>query len=214
MASTTRARGKPDDPKVRDRLEAIRDTKRQLVIDAARRVFETHGLEGASIRLIAVEAGCTTGAVYPYFSGKEEIYAAILGESLATLKQFIEQHVDKQREPIDRARAAVEAFYAYYKERPTELSLGLYLFRGAGVRPTGLKPDLDRDLNAQLRAAVDVIAATIASAGFDRAMALAADGVSHAIGVLIMEGTGRLKLFRERGEDLMAEYLERLLPSA
>jgi len=214
MASTTRARRKSDDPKVRDRLEAIRDTKRQLVIDAARRVFETHGLEGASIRLIAIEAGCTTGAVYPYFSGKEEIYAAILGESLATLKQFIEQHVEEQREPVDRARAAVEAFYAYYEERPTELSLGLYLFRGPGVRPTGLKPDLDRTLNAQLRASIDVITATIANAGFDRATALAADGVSHAIGLLIMEGTGRLKLFRERGEKLMAEYLRRLLPDA
>ncbi|TWT15378.1 TetR/AcrR family transcriptional regulator [Reyranella sp. CPCC 100927] len=214
MASTTRARGKPDDPKVRGRLDVIRDTKRQLVIDAARRVFETHGLEGASIRLIAIEAGCTTGAIYPYFSGKEEIYAAILGESLAALKLFIEQHVDKRREPVDRARAAVDAFYAYYKERPTELSLGLYLFRGAGVRPTGLKPDLDRTLNAQLRAAVDVISATIASAGFDRATALATDGVSHAIGLLIMDGTGRLKLFQEHADGLMAQYLERLLPGA
>lgn len=214
MAAPTRARGKSDDPRVRDRLDAIRDTKRQLVIDAARRVFETHGLDGASIRLIAVEAGCTTGAVYPYFSGKEEIYAAILGESLATLKQFIEQSVNKHRLPVDRARAAVEAFYAYYKERPTELSLGLYLFRAPGVRPIGLKPDLDRDLNAQLRAAVDVITATVANAGFDRATALAADGVSHAIGLLIMEGTGRLKLFHERAEGLMAGYLERLLPDA
>ena len=214
MAPTTRARGKLDDPKVRGRLDAIRDTKRQLVIDAARRVFETHGLEGASIRLIAIEAGCTTGAIYPYFTGKEEIYAAILGESLAALKLFIEQHVDKRREPVDRARAAVDAFYAYYKERPTELSLGLYLFRGPGVRPTGLKPDLDRTLNAQLRTAVDVISATIASAGFDRAMALAADGVSHAIGLLIMDGTGRLKLFQERADGLMAHYLERLLPGA
>jgi AcrR family transcriptional regulator len=212
MASVTRARRRQDDPRVRDRIEAIRDAKRHLVIDAARRVFETHGLEGASIRLIAIEAGCTTGAVYPYFRGKEEIYAAILSETLVALKLSIEQQLGSRRRPVDQARAAVAAFYAYYKARPTELSLGLYLFRGAGVRPAGLSRELDRALNAQLRAAFDAIIAAIADAGFDRAQARAVDGVSHAIGLLIMDGTGRLRIFRERADTLMMDYLERVLP--
>ncbi|HEX2890629.1 helix-turn-helix domain-containing protein [Vineibacter terrae] len=212
MAGATPARSRHDDPRVRDRLEVIRDTKRQLVIDAARRVFEAHGLEGASIRLIAIEAGCTTGAIYPYFRGKEEIYAAILSQTLIALKQFIEQHLARHRRPIDRARAALAAFYAYYKAHPTELSLGLYLLRGAGVRPVGLSRDLDRALNGQLRTVFDAIIAAIADAGFDRAQARAVDGVSHAIGLLVMDGTGRLRIFREPADGLMMDYLERLLP--
>jgi AcrR family transcriptional regulator len=44
--------------------------RRQLIVDAARRVFEQSGLEGASIRAIAEAAGCTTGAIYPHFQAK------------------------------------------------------------------------------------------------------------------------------------------------
>ena len=74
-----------DDPRVRARQDVLRDARRQVIIDAARRVFERAGLEGASIRMIAAEAGCTTGAIYPWFAGKEEVYAAILAGSLDRL---------------------------------------------------------------------------------------------------------------------------------
>jgi len=46
----------PDDPRVRARQDALRDARRQVIIDAARRVFERVGLDGASIRMIAAEA--------------------------------------------------------------------------------------------------------------------------------------------------------------
>jgi AcrR family transcriptional regulator len=54
-----------------ERLNALR---RQLILDAAQRVFERDGLEKTTIRAIAAEAGCTTGAIYPWFAGKETIY--------------------------------------------------------------------------------------------------------------------------------------------
>ena len=59
--------------------------RRQLIVDAARHVFQQSGLEGASIRAIAQAAGCTTGAIYPHFRSKEEIYAVVLGDSLASV---------------------------------------------------------------------------------------------------------------------------------
>ena len=57
--------------------------RRRVIVDAARRVFETTGLEGASIRAIAQMAGCTTGAIYPLFRSKEEVFAVVLGELLS-----------------------------------------------------------------------------------------------------------------------------------
>ncbi|MBL4906594.1 MAG: helix-turn-helix transcriptional regulator [Sneathiella sp.] len=47
--------------------------RRQKILEAATRVFEKVGLANASMRAIALEAGCTTGAIYPIFSGKEDI---------------------------------------------------------------------------------------------------------------------------------------------
>eukprot|EP01041_Mallomonas_annulata_P026756 gene26756-48174_t len=64
---------------------AMSDTRRALVLDAARSVFAEKGVEGASIREIARRAGYTPGAIYSYFDSKEAIYAALLAESLERL---------------------------------------------------------------------------------------------------------------------------------
>jgi TetR/AcrR family transcriptional regulator len=196
---------------VQRRQITLRDTKRRLIVDGARRAFEKHGLEGASVRLIAIEAGCTTGAIYPYFNGKEEIYAAILSESLESLNRFAVAQVEAARGPLKRARAGLKALYTYYKTNPAEISLGLYLFRGPGVRLSGLTPSLDRGLNAQLRAAIEVASGAIRAAGFANAAELAADGFCHAVGLLIMEQTGRLKVLGSVSEPLMDRHLIRLL---
>jgi TetR/AcrR family transcriptional regulator len=200
------------DPRVRARRDTLRDARRQVIIDAARRVFEREGLDDASTRLIAEEAGCTTGAIYPWFAGKEEIYAAILGESLDHLTTYIAKRIARDSDVTMRARAGVEAFYRYYQKNPTEVSLGLYLFRGQGIQPTGLKPELNHDLNAQLGGAFDLIATAISEAGFDDPAGRAADGICHATGLLVMTNAGRMKLFKSRPNELMVRYLETFLP--
>ena len=202
------------DPRIRARRDTLRDARRQVIIDAARRVFERVGLEGASIRLIAAEAGCTTGAIYPWFAGKEEVYAAILAESLDRLAAFIAKRVARESDVLARARAASEAFYRYYQKNPDDLSLGLYLFRAQGVQPVGLKPELNRDLNARLAMAFDHIVAAISEAGFDDPNGRAADGIAHATGLLILTSAGRLRVFRSRPDELMMQYLRIALPEA
>lgn len=194
------------------RADTLRAVKRQMVVDAAERVFERMGLDGASIRLIAAEAGCTTGAVYPYFRGKEEIYGAILSQSLETLGALVARSIEDEQLPLPRARKGIEAFYRYYEANPSKLSLGLYLFRGSGVRPTGLTPALNRDLNGQLRSIVGMIEAAIAAAGFRDAAALATDGLAHAVGLLIVHQAGRLRLLDHKPDRLMSDHLLRLLP--
>lgn len=48
------------------------ETRAQL-LDAAARVFEAKGYEGATISLIAGEAGVTSGAIYAHYAGKAEL---------------------------------------------------------------------------------------------------------------------------------------------
>ena len=69
----------------RQRPRAVADVRRALVLDAAREAFFELGLEGASLREIAKRAGYSPGALYSYFASKEEVYAALLGESLERL---------------------------------------------------------------------------------------------------------------------------------
>ncbi|MFY0116404.1 helix-turn-helix domain-containing protein, partial [Acinetobacter baumannii] len=71
-------RSKPEGPveaKSASRRQAVSDMKRGLILEAARRVFVAEGLEGASLRAIAAEAGYTPAALYFHFDSKEAIYA-------------------------------------------------------------------------------------------------------------------------------------------
>src|SRR6266571_1438863 len=88
------------------RQKAVSELKRGLIMDAARQVFETEGLEGASLRAIATAAGYTPAALYFHFESKEAIYAEVLRESLANLGQTICRSIARTKVPADRLRAA------------------------------------------------------------------------------------------------------------
>lgn len=51
---------------------------RDRLLAAAARVVETHGYEGATIALIAGEAGLSSGAIYAHFTGRTELLVAAL----------------------------------------------------------------------------------------------------------------------------------------
>ena len=85
---------------------AVKEAKRELLLNAARNEFADKGLEGATMRSIAHRAGCTTGAMYPLFESKEAIYAALLEQSLFLLDNQIADAVSVVREPKLRVDAA------------------------------------------------------------------------------------------------------------
>src|ERR1700704_3490537 len=56
-----------------ERVERKSDVRRLEILRAAGRVFRRLGISGTGIREIAHEAGLLPGALYYYFSGKDEI---------------------------------------------------------------------------------------------------------------------------------------------
>ena len=84
------------------RQKAVNDLKRGLILDAARKVFEADGLDGASLRAIASAAGYTPAALYFQFESKEAIYAEVLRASLASLGETVGRAILRARSPADR----------------------------------------------------------------------------------------------------------------
>src|SRR5262245_50381107 len=138
------------------RQKAVSDLKRRMILDAARKVFETDGLDGASLRAIAAAAGYTPAALYFHFDSKEAIYAEVLQSSLAELGQAVNRAISHMKAPENRLRGAAMAFFRFYADRPRDLDLGFYLFRG-GMKPQGLGKEHDGMLNAALEAALSPI---------------------------------------------------------
>lgn len=59
------------------------DQRRGELADAAARVIAREGIDGASLRGVAAEAGWTTGTLVHYFASKRELLAFTLETSLA-----------------------------------------------------------------------------------------------------------------------------------
>ena len=190
------------------RQKAISDLKRGLILDAARRVFESDGLDGASLRAIAAAAGYTPAALYFHFESKEAIYAEVLKDSLASLGQAISRASARAKSPADRLRAAAMAFFRYYADNPRDLDLGFYLFRG-GMKPHGLGKERDEILNAALEAALQPIADAAQALGAPRedAKLLVVETFAHATGLLLLAHTGRIRMFGASAPNLMERYV-------
>lgn len=53
------------------------------IIDATRKIISETGINGATTRAIAREAGMTTGAIYHYYQSKEDIFYDVMDQSLS-----------------------------------------------------------------------------------------------------------------------------------
>jgi TetR/AcrR family transcriptional regulator, fatty acid metabolism regulator protein len=69
---------------------ALRNAKRQQILDAATRVFASRGYHGARVSDIAREAGIAYGLVYHYFRNKEEILDTIFAERWGAFLEVVE----------------------------------------------------------------------------------------------------------------------------
>jgi AcrR family transcriptional regulator len=178
-------------------------------LDAAKQVFAEEGLEGASLRAIAVRAGYTPAALYFHFESKEAIYAEVLKSSLASLGATVDQAVARTRSSEQKLKAAAMAFFRFYADNPRDLDLGFYLFRG-GMKPAGLGHDRDEVLNTALESALRPIAEAATELGASRQKAnfLMVDCFAHATGLLLLLHTGRIRMFGASAPDLMERYVK------
>lgn len=194
------------------RRNAVRDFKRAAILRAAQDAFATFGLEGATIRTIAQTAGYTAGAVYSYYPTKEAIYADILAHSLSALRGAVEAAAREAPTDEERVRAAIRAFFVYYRTHPQELDLGFYLFQG--LRPRGLTPELDRALNSRFIAVLMRIRSTLARYGRLSNAMMHRETVAtlcHISGVLLLANTGRLKTLDADPAVLVEHYIDSLV---
>ncbi|APC05394.1 TetR family transcriptional regulator [Polynucleobacter asymbioticus] len=200
------------------RQQALADAKRSHILNAATSVFIEFGLEAVSMREIAKRAGYTAGAIYSYFANKEEIYGALLAESLERLNAFVSV-AERAISLIEDASSSndflvlqesVLAFYQFYRDNPRDLDLGFYLFQG--LKPRGLTNEWDSQLNARLRDAMRPQEIALSKLGFSKneidteVTAIFA----HIVGVLLLNHTGRIRMFGKSADELIKHYLDNL----
>ncbi|KJS59141.1 TetR/AcrR family transcriptional regulator [Streptomyces rubellomurinus] len=123
-------------PKIVDPVE-----RRQAVADAVLRVAAREGLEHASLRNVAEEAGLAIGSVRHYFAGSSELMLFAMGELARRIDDRIRTHARALLDPAAgtdrhaRTRELLAEVLPLDAERREESALWLSFVTAARTRP-------------------------------------------------------------------------------
>src|SRR5918997_2057576 len=105
--------------------------RRQLIVEAAGRLFGERGYDGTRLEDVAAEAGVTKPVLYRHFDSKSALYLALLARHRDDLSSF--EGALPAGAPLDeRLRAVVEVWFAYVE---THAYAWKMLFRDTGGGP-------------------------------------------------------------------------------
>src|SRR3954453_20522223 len=190
---------------VRRRLS--KDARRAELLRAGEKVFSERPVDEVSIDDIAAAAGISKNLLYHYFSGKRELYLAVISEACERMVELTEP--DPDLEPTDRLHASLRAHLDYAEAHADGYTA---LLRGASS---------DADVLAIVTDAQDrVIARTLAGLGYapgtaPAEMMLANRGWLGMIDSMTLEWLGRgCPPGKERMLELLADMFVGVLTAA
>ncbi|MFD1205629.1 MULTISPECIES: TetR/AcrR family transcriptional regulator [Sporosarcina] len=100
------------------------DHKRKIIAETAWKIIETEGIEKASIRRIASEAGMSTGALRHYFSNQDELLLFIMDYFLARGKERSENK-SWSKDPLIAVQETLLELVPVDQDKQTETSVWL-----------------------------------------------------------------------------------------
>ncbi len=88
-------------PKSAQQFNAIRTTRRKIIIETALKMFAKHGYHSTSISQISKEAGISKGLMYNYFESKEELLRLLIGslmdQEMAAMGELFKGHFTEEK---------------------------------------------------------------------------------------------------------------------
>ena len=107
---------------ITERREREKEQRRNVLTDAAERVFFSIGWAIATMDDVAEEAELSKGTLYLYFKRKEDLYKAINLRGLKILKSMFEKAVAKCKIGIEKTRAIGQTYHQFYLDYPDYFS--------------------------------------------------------------------------------------------
>ena len=120
----------------------IQQKNRETILDAALDVFAQHGFRGATLDMIAAQAGLSKPNLLYYFPSKEAIHVTLLSQLMDTLLDPL-RDLDADGDPIAELRAYVRRKLELSRDYPRQSRLfANEIVQGAPRMQTALATDL------------------------------------------------------------------------
>ncbi|MBC7174149.1 MAG: TetR/AcrR family transcriptional regulator, partial [Polyangiaceae bacterium] len=120
-----------------ERKESVRQARkemyRQLIFEAAERVFSEQGFDGAKMQDVAAEAGLSLGTLYAIFAGKAELFQAIQESRRRELMEHARGEAPSNASAVAQLLHAVRAYAEFLLDHPNFLRIHSYEGRALGL---------------------------------------------------------------------------------
>ena len=114
-----------------DRKVIERETRKNLILKAARQLFDKKGIENTSMEDIASAAEYTRRTLYAYFKSRDEVSLSILIEDLLTRWDEQKKALTGANTGLEKIIKWAESLYSFTLRSPHSIRLQLYWdFRG------------------------------------------------------------------------------------
>lgn len=98
--------------------EKERELRRQIIIEAARSVFEKKTYDSVSMAEIARVAGMAKSSIYTYFSNQEALYVEIAYLDSTTFINDLKKRINRSK--TDSLKTVIDHFLDYYFEHKAQ----------------------------------------------------------------------------------------------
>ncbi|MDF2613417.1 MAG: TetR/AcrR family transcriptional regulator [Clostridia bacterium] len=104
-------------------MQVKKEDLRENILQIAENEFLKRGFKGASMRTIAKKANTTLGNIYNYFSSKEELLEAVVGEVPLQIEKLLGNHTNYEADMTTSA----DINQAIDETDPKDLGIDLFL---------------------------------------------------------------------------------------
>ncbi|MBI4832176.1 MAG: TetR/AcrR family transcriptional regulator [Candidatus Lindowbacteria bacterium] len=131
----------------RKRREEERRARWEQIVGAARKVFCEKGYHHSTISDIEKASRLTSGAIFYYFKGKDEIYISALIKGLQDLRDGFRRAASAPGlNPEQQLINVVDSFFENYRKEPEFFKMAQYYYF-AWESEKGLRPELIEQVN-------------------------------------------------------------------
>ncbi len=132
------------------------------ILDAAERLFLTHGFAATTIEELAEDADVAVGSIYGHFGGKEGVYAALIDRVLGLDARYCDEGWARGAEPVARLVGLGEGYLRFAREHPGHFRL--FRFPPAGGPTAGPAATAAERVAARVRSEVARMAGALTDA--------------------------------------------------
>lgn len=153
---------------VKERRERERAYRRKQILDAARKLLFTKGLEGVSINQIAKLAELGVASIYTYFQNKDEVIIGLTEEGLDVQRDYLARRLDGVSNPEEKLRCLAQGYLDFSVDHPNYFAvISSFLSSPTPVLTEGPKEIADQRGSENLALLVDAIREGINQGVFD-----------------------------------------------